>query len=77
MKIGGFKMRYSIFLPMCKGGYKIGEAQTVEQALFVLHESNQRYRARCVVYDTEKRTTDLRRIISSAASVCSKAERMV
>ncbi len=56
-------MRYSIFLPRSKGGYKVGAAKTLEEAIFICHKQSQQHNTVCVIYDKKLKTNDLKRMI--------------
>lgn len=56
-------MRYGVFLPDCKGGYKVGEAGTLEEALFLSHQQAQRHNEVCLIYDSQLKTYDLKRMM--------------
>lgn len=52
-------MRYIIFLPESKGGYKVGEENELVAALCLQQDLNQKYHTVCIVYDSVMKTTDV------------------
>lgn len=56
-------MRYSILLPKSSGGYKVGTATTLEEAICVCHGMSQIHNTACVIYDNDLRTDDVKRMI--------------
>ncbi|MBO5448114.1 MAG: hypothetical protein J5994_02185 [Ruminococcus sp.] len=56
-------MRYRIFLPKEKGGYKVGEHNDLVTVLCVCHEQSRRHQTSCVIYDSKLKTTDMNIIL--------------
>lgn len=52
-------MRYSIFLPDIKGGYKVGDENDLIAVLCARQKLNQKFQADCLIYDNELRTDDV------------------
>lgn len=57
-------MRYSIFLPESKGGYKVGDEDDLIAALCTLQELNQKFQIACIIYDSEMKTTDVQAMLN-------------
>lgn len=52
-------MRYSIFLPDIKGGYKVGTADDLVEAFCLCDQQNQIHSISCIIYDSKLKTTDV------------------
>lgn len=53
-------MRYSIFLPPSKGGYKVGTAEDLVEAFCLRDQQNQIHNISCIIYDSKLKTTDVK-----------------
>lgn len=56
-------MRYSIFLPETKGGYKVGTADDLVEAFCLRDQQNQLHSISCIIYDSKLKTTDVQAMI--------------
>ena len=56
-------MRYSVFLPKEKGGYKVGEDNDLVTILCLCHEQSRIHQTTCIVYDSKLKTTDMNIIL--------------
>lgn len=57
-------MRYSIFLPDIKGGYKVGDENDLIAVLCARQKLNQKFQAACLIYDNKLKTTDVQAMMS-------------
>jgi len=57
-------MRYSIFLPESKGGYKVGEEDDLIAAFCSRQNLDQKFQVACVIYDSEMKTTDVQAMMN-------------
>ncbi|MDO4944757.1 MAG: hypothetical protein Q4E74_11830 [Ruminococcus sp.] len=56
-------MRYSIFLPQSKGGYKVGTADDLVEAFCLRDQQNRIHNISCIIYDSKLKTTDVQAMI--------------
>lgn len=59
-------MRYSVYLPEIKGGYKLDIADRLEEAICKCHTYSQKHRCECIIYDSILKTADVRKMIKNA-----------
>ena len=56
-------MRYSVYLPELKGGYKLDIADRLEDAIFKCHNYSIKHSCECIIYDSRLKTADIRKMI--------------